>query len=71
MIISLKMGSFFYNKNRKVLINYMEFYFSQKPTDCTFYSVDGYEFPIHKVSFQKHPFMHELKITVTCLEGAI
>ena len=42
----------FYNKNRKVLINYMELYFSQKPTDCTFYSVDGYEFPIHKVSFQ-------------------
>ena len=45
------MGSFFYNKNRMALADYMNSYFSHKSTDCTIYSDDGYEFPIHKVSF--------------------
>ena len=47
----LKMGSFFYNKNQMILVNYMDLYFNHKPTDCTLYSDDGYEFPIHQVSF--------------------
>ena len=42
------MGSSFYNKNRMVLADYMNSYFSHKSTDCTIYSDDGYEFPIHK-----------------------
>ena len=45
------MGSFFHNKNQMILVNYMDLYFSHKPTDCTLYSDDGYEFPIHQVSF--------------------
>ena len=49
--IPFKMGSSFYNKNRMVLADYMNSYFSHKSTDCTIYSDDGYEFPIHKVSF--------------------
>ena len=45
------MGSFFSNKNQMILVNYMDLYFNHKPTDCTLYSDDGYEFPIHQVSF--------------------
>lgn len=50
------MGSFFSNKNQMILLNYMDLYFNHKPTDCTLYSDDGYEFPIHQVSNKFYHF---------------
>ena len=47
---NFKMGSVFYNKNQKDIVSYMSLYFKQKDTDCSLFSNDGYEFPIHKVS---------------------
>ena len=44
------MGSVFYNKNQKDIVSYMSLYFKQKDTDCSLFSNDGYEFPVHKVS---------------------
>ena len=30
-----------------VLVKYMALYFNTKPPDCSFYSEDGYEIPVH------------------------
>ena len=54
------MGSVFYNKNQKDIVSYMSLYFKQKDTDCSLFSNDGYEFPVHKVSefsYQKRSFL--------------
>ena len=44
-----KMGPPFYNKNPNIVVDYMDSYFRQKATDCSLYSEDGIEYPIHKV----------------------
>ena len=46
------MDSSFRNANPMVLVNYFDSYYcSLKPPDCSLYSEDGHEFPVHKVSF--------------------
>ena len=40
-----------YNQNQIGIVDYMNSYFNKKETDCSLFSEDGYEFPIHKVSF--------------------
>ena len=45
-----KMGPSFYNENPNIVVDYMDSYFRQKETDCSLYSEDGIEYPIHKVS---------------------
>lgn len=42
------MGPSFYNENPNIVVDYMDSYFRQKETDCSLYSEDGIEYPIHK-----------------------
>ena len=45
------MTSVFYNKNQIEIFDHMKSYLYKKETDCSLFSEDGYEFPIHKVSY--------------------
>ena len=42
------MASIFYNKDPMAIVNNMDSYFKQIPPDCSIYSKDGFDFPIHK-----------------------
>ena len=46
------MGSVIWNENKNAIVDYMQPYLVQKIADCTLYSQDGFEFPIHKASEQ-------------------
>ena len=48
MKMAFKMASIFYNKDPMAIVNNMDSYFKQIPPDCSIYSKDGFEFPIHK-----------------------
>ena len=45
------MGSVIWNENKNAIVDYMQPYLGQKLADCTLYSQDGFEFPIHKVHY--------------------
>ena len=56
------MVSLFYNKNPLAIVNHMESYFKQIPPDCSIYSEDGFEFPIHKeLLYQTKLLRHIIK----------
>ena len=46
------MGSVIWNENKNAIVDYMQPYLGQKLADCTLYSQDGFEFPIHKVHYK-------------------
>ena len=46
------MGSVIWNENKNAIVDYMQPYLGQKLADCTLYSQDGFEFPIHKVYYK-------------------
>ena len=48
------MGSVIWNENKNAIVDYMQPYLGQKLADCTLYSQDGFEFPIHKVYYNSH-----------------
>ena len=64
------MGStVFYNKEPMVLINNMDSYFKEKPPDCSLFSDNSFEFPIHKELFFQTKFMCEMIENVNYLES--
>ena len=36
------------NKDPLIYVKYMDYYFATQAPDCSFYSEDGYEIPVHK-----------------------
>ena len=44
-------SSVIWNQNKNAIADYLQPYLGQKLPDCTLYSLDGFEFPIHKVCF--------------------
>ena len=64
------MGStVFYNKEPMVLINNMDSYFKEKPPDCSLFSDNNFEFPIHKELFFQTKVMCEMIENVNYLES--
>ena len=55
-----KMGTMLYNKEPMALVYNMDYYFQQKPPDCSLYSRDGCEFPVHKELFSQTKFMRKI-----------
>ena len=56
------MSSTFYNKDPMAVVDNMDSYFKKVPPDCTIYSEDGFEFPIHKeLLFQTKLLRHIIK----------
>ena len=47
-ILFFRMGSVFYNKKPLAAVESMDSYLMQKPPDCSFFTEDGYEIPVHK-----------------------
>jgi len=54
------MGCTFYNEEPMVLIDNMESYFKQKPPDCSIFSDNNCEFPIHKEVLLQTKFMCQM-----------
>jgi len=54
------MGTMLYNKEPMALVYNMDYYFQQKPPDCSLYSRDGCEFPVHKELFSQTKFMRKI-----------
>ena len=52
------MGSTLYKNDPDIVIEYMKSYLKSKPPDCTLFSKDGFEIPVHKelihISNQAH-----------------
>ena len=42
------MGSTLYKNDTNIIIEYMKSYLKSKPPDCTLFSKDGFEIPVHK-----------------------
>ena len=42
------MGSVFYNEEPLATAQFLDSYLMQKPPDCSFFTEDGYEIPVHK-----------------------
>ena len=42
------MGSTLYKNDSNIIIEYMKSYLKSKPPDCTLFSKDGFEIPVHK-----------------------
>ena len=42
------MGSTLYKNDPNIIIEYMKSYLKSKPPDCTLFSKDGFEIPVHK-----------------------
>ena len=64
------MGStVFCNKEPMVLINNMDSYFKEKPPDCSLFSDNNFEFPIHKELFFQTKVMCEMIENVNYLES--
>ena len=42
------------------LVENMDYYFRQKPPDCSLFSRDGFEFPVHKEVFMQTRFMRRM-----------
>ena len=56
----------FYNKDPMAVVNNMDSYFKQIPPDCSIYSEDGFEFPIHKeLLYQTKLLRHMIENTNT------
>ena len=54
------MGTLLYNREPLALAHNMDSYFRQKPPDCSLFSKDGCEFPVHKELFYQTKFMRRM-----------
>ena len=54
------MVSLFYNKDPLATVNHMESYFKQIPPDCSLFSEDGFEIPVHKEILYQTEFMRQM-----------
>ena len=50
----------YYNKDPLALVNNMDSYFKQIPADCSLFSEDGFELPIHKELLYQTKFMRRM-----------
>ena len=57
------MSSTFYNKDPMAVVDCMDLHFKQLPPDCSLYSEDGFEFPIHK------ELLYQTKVLRQMIEG--
>ena len=54
------MGTLLYNREPLALAHNMDSYFRQKPPDCSLFSKDSCEFPVHKELFYQTKFMRRM-----------
>ena len=58
------MFSHFYNKYPLAIVNHMDSYFKQMPPDCSLFSEDGFEIPVHKELLYQTRYMREMIMNV-------
>ena len=54
------MTCLFYNKDPLAIVNNMGSYFKQVPPDCTLFSEDGFEIPVHKELLYQTRFLRRM-----------
>ena len=54
------MVSLFYNKDPLATVKHMDSYFKQIPPDCSLFSEDGFEIPVHKEVLYQTEFMRRM-----------
>ena len=54
------MPSLLYNKDPLATVNHMDTYFKRIPPDCSLYSEDGFEIPVHKEVLYQTEFMRQM-----------
>ena len=54
------MGTMLYNSEPMALVHDMDSYFRQNPPDCSLFSRDGCEFPVHTELFYQTKFMRRM-----------
>ena len=54
------MVSLFYNKDPLATVSHMDSYFKQMPPDCSLFSEDGFEIPVHKEVLYQTEFMRQM-----------
>ena len=60
------MGSVIYNKEPLAAVEYMDSYLMQKPPDCSFFTKDCYEIPVHKELLCQTNLMREIVRSSDC-----
>ena len=53
-----------YNTEPMVIVSHMDAYFKQKPPDCSFFSQDNFEFPVHKEVLYQTKYLREMTKSV-------
>ena len=54
------MVSHFYNKDPLATVNHMDSYFKKILPDCSLFSEDGFEIPVHKEVLYQTEFMRQM-----------
>ena len=54
------MSSTFYNKDPMAVVDNMDSYFKKIPPDCSLFSEDGFEIPVHKEVLYQTEFMRQM-----------
>ena len=54
------MGTVLYNKEPLVLVSSMDSYFKERPPDCSLFSQDNFEIPVHKEVLYQTSFLRRM-----------